>query len=223
MSARRIFGLSLGTRSTPGLLANDLSSHETDMYPSRPTRGGDPRHDAAQEITDDMHIKGNRILATLALGMAVVAMAPNAFSIAGEPAGNAGTIKIDGVQIDNLPDNDPHVGCEFEVDFYGYQADQVVTLTFETLPPTGRRLLVTKTKVLDGDGHAGGGSTSGWDGSKDVTLDGKFEPGDDWQPHQGYHVKLTVDAPGSKGADSKYKVFWVRGCSTNTDETSGNT
>ena len=34
------------------------------------------------------------------------------------------------------------------------------------------------------------------------------------EPHpiQGYHVKLTVNAPGSIGADTKYKVFWVTGC-----------
>jgi hypothetical protein len=28
---------------------------------------------------------------------------------------------------------------------------------------------------------------------------------------QGYHVKVTVDAPGSRGA-AKQKVFWVDGC-----------
>nr|MBA2599991.1 hypothetical protein [Actinomycetota bacterium] len=33
-------------------------------------------------------------------------------------------------------------------------------------------------------------------------------------PHakQGYHVKLTVNADGSQGADSKHKVFWVQSC-----------
>jgi hypothetical protein len=25
-------------------------------------------------------------------------------------------------------------------------------------------------------------------------------------------VKLTIDAEGSQGADSKHKVFWVSGC-----------
>ena len=32
-------------------------------------------------------------------------------------------------------------------------------------------------------------------------------------PQQGYHVKLKVYAPGSIGKDTKYKVFWVTGCS----------
>ena len=161
-----------------------------------------------------MHVKGNRVLATLALGVAVVAVAPNAFTIAGEPYGNAGTIKIDGEDWDNLPNNEPHVGCDFEVDFYGYERNQGVTLTFETLPPTGRREWDPWMTRLDGDdgndGHAGGGSTSGYDGSINVTLD--FKSNDDYQPHQGYHVKLTIDTPGGKGADTKHKVFWVSGC-----------
>jgi hypothetical protein len=28
------------------------------------------------------------------------------------------------------------------------------------------------------------------------------------------HVKLTINAEGSKGADVKHKVFWVSGCET---------
>ncbi len=33
-------------------------------------------------------------------------------------------------------------------------------------------------------------------------------------PQQGYHVKLTIHAPGSQGADTKHKVFWVEPCET---------
>jgi hypothetical protein len=36
---------------------------------------------------------------------------------AGGPPGNNGTVKIDGQPFDNHPDNQPHVGCDFEVDF----------------------------------------------------------------------------------------------------------
>jgi hypothetical protein len=32
------------------------------------------------------------------------------------------------------------------------------------------------------------------------------------QPQQGFHVKLTINAEGSQGADVKHKVFWVTGC-----------
>ena len=36
----------------------------------------------------------------------------------------------------------------------------------------------------------------------------------DGEPHpqQGYHVKLTIHTPGSIGADTKHKVFWVEPC-----------
>ena len=35
-------------------------------------------------------------------------------------------------------------------------------------------------------------------------------------PIQGWHIKLTVNADGSQGADVKHKVFWVTGCVTPT-------
>jgi hypothetical protein len=50
-------------------------------------------------------------LVTLASGLA--SAAPN-------PPGNNGTIKIDDTPFDDAPDNEPHVGCVFQVDFYGY-------------------------------------------------------------------------------------------------------
>src|SRR5919201_6690597 len=35
------------------------------------------------------------------------------------PPGNNGTIKIDRQPFDDLPNNEPHVGCVFPIDFYG--------------------------------------------------------------------------------------------------------
>ena len=37
-----------------------------------------------------------------------------------DPPGNNGTIKIDDVEFDDHPNNEPHVGCTFQVDFYGF-------------------------------------------------------------------------------------------------------
>ena len=54
---------------------------------------------------------------TLSMLLALVVAAPVA---AKNPAGNNGTVKIDGLEWDNHPDNEPHVGCTFEVDFYGF-------------------------------------------------------------------------------------------------------
>jgi hypothetical protein len=127
------------------------------------------------------------------------------------PAGNNGTIKVDREPFDDAPNNEPHVGCTFQVDFYGYdQGDLNATVTFTAHPPTGdEQVLLTDTVFIGEDDNSGGGSEAGLDASKTYTLDlTGIEP----HPNQGVHVKLTIHADGSQGADTKYKVFWVTGC-----------
>jgi hypothetical protein len=127
------------------------------------------------------------------------------------PPGNNGTIKLDDTPFDDAPNNEPHVGCVFQVDFYGYdQGDLDATVTFEAHPPTGPvQLLLTDTVFIGEDDNSGGGSQAGLDASETYTLD---FTGITPHPVQGFHVKLTVNAEGSQGADVKHKVFWVTGC-----------
>jgi hypothetical protein len=40
-------------------------------------------------------------------------------------------------------------------------------------------------------------------------------------PNQGFHVKLTINAEGSQGADVKHKVFWVTECIPSPTTTTG--
>ena len=55
------------------------------------------------------------------------------------PPGNNGTVKIDGTPFDDAPDNQPHVGCIFQVDFYGYdEGNLFADITFEAHPPPAR-------------------------------------------------------------------------------------
>ncbi|HET6622840.1 MAG TPA: hypothetical protein VFG56_02815, partial [Candidatus Saccharimonadales bacterium] len=130
------------------------------------------------------------------------------------PPGNNGTIKIDDEAFDDHPNNEPHVGCTFQVDFYGYdKGDYYADVNFELQSPTknGRTLEVTSGDLdpfIGEDDASGGGSEAGLDASETYTL--KFTGA----PHakQGYHVKLTINAPGSQGKDVKHKVFWVEGC-----------
>jgi hypothetical protein len=139
--------------------------------------------------------------------------APAAF--AANPPGNNGTIKIDDVAFDDLPNNEPHVGCTFQVDFYGFdEGDLDAAVTFKLHPPTGdREVLLTDTVFIGGDDNSGGGSEDGLDASETYKLDfSGIEP----QPKQGFHVKLTINAEGSQGADKKHKVFWVTPCETPT-------
>jgi hypothetical protein len=130
-----------------------------------------------------------------------------------DPPGNNGTVKIDGLEFDDHPDNEPHVGCVFQVDWYGFdEGDLFSDVTFESHPPTGPPVVLLTDRVfIGGDDNSGGGSASGLDASATYTLDfSGIEP----HPNQGWHVKLTVNNDGSQGADVKHKVFWVTGCET---------
>ena len=148
------------------------------------------------------------VLATAMLG-AIAGSTP-----AGAAPGNNGTVKIDGVDIlkqDNA--NEPHVGCDFSVEWYGFDANAISNVKFEAWAPTGSGTLLTDVVHLDGDDASGGGSVAGLDGVAFYQLD--FDPAlHYYHPQQGYHVKLTVNTTGSIGADTKYKVFWVQGCDT---------
>jgi hypothetical protein len=134
------------------------------------------------------------------------------------PPGNNGTVKIDGVPFDSAPDNEPHPGCIFQVDFYGYDlgANLEAEVTFSAQPPSGKKYitLLTDDHIFIGeDSNAGGGSEAGLDATRTYDLSSVltalFQ-----HPNQGYHVKLTVHADGSAGADTKYKVFWIPSCGT---------
>ena len=141
----------------------------------------------------------------------------------GGPAGNNGTIKVDGNAFDTHPNNEPHVDCLFQIDFYGFdQGDLWASLTFEAHPPTGGGMLLSDSVFIGEDSNAGGGSQNGHDASAgNQDHDGTrvydlssalaaYAP----HPNQGYHVRLTVQADGAQGARVKHKAFWVAPCAT---------
>jgi hypothetical protein len=133
--------------------------------------------------------------------------------------GNHGTIKINDRDVDQ-PGNDPHVGCVFQVDFYGFDAEVPVVMVFEAVPPTGDEVLHTESGVLDDDDASGGGSPAGLDGSFTIDLSAALAS---FEPHQmqGHHLKLTVtvDDGNTQGAQTKSKTFWVTDCGTTTTTT----
>jgi hypothetical protein len=155
--------------------------------------------------------------AGVATGAATVLGTGGAGAQSADPPGDNGTVKVDGTPFDDHPDNQPHVGCEFEVDFYGFdQGDLDATVTFEAVAPTAGGELLTDELPI-GEDPAGGGTDLDAHRAYDLTaaLDA-IAP----HPEQGWHVKLTVHAEGSQGADTKYKVFWVEGCEPNPPEPS---
>jgi hypothetical protein len=161
-----------------------------------------------------------RLATTVAIASAVaVAVAAPAF--AQDPPGNNGTVKIDDQPLDDIPNNDPHVGCEVRVDFYGFdEGDLNASVTFELQAPTAKdRTLTVVSGDLNpfiGEDAAGGGTDL--DASETYVLAFTGAP----HPQQGYHVKLTVHAEGSQGADTKHKVFWVESCPPEEPPGNGN-
>lgn len=155
-------------------------------------------------------------LTALTIGAATCAVAVATVggpAFAADPSGNNGTVKIDAQPFDTAPDNQPHVGCTFQVDFYGFdKGNYYATVTFEGQSPTGPGVRLLTNKVFIGQDAAGGGTDL--DAQQTYNLSSVLSRLGAPQLHQGYHVKLTVDAPGSQGADVKHKVFWVSRCAS---------
>jgi hypothetical protein len=138
----------------------------------------------------------------------------------GDPAGNNGTIKIDGLPFDDAPDNEPHPGCIFQLDFYGFDAGPLdADVSFEAIAPTAGGVVRTDVVPIGEDSHAGGGSEAGLDASRTYDLRSDLA-GITPHPKQGWHIKVTVHADGSQGADVKHKVFWVQDCGVSSTGTS---
>jgi hypothetical protein len=134
-----------------------------------------------------------------------------------DPAGNNGTVKITPhAEDDGIPQNTPHVSCVFDIEWYGFDegADVSSTVEFTMQAPTKDVVLsaTEPSQVFVGEDPAGGGND--FDGEASYTLAFAGAP----DPQQGYHVAVTVRTPGSHGADTKRKVFWVSPCDGGPEE-----
>lgn len=132
-------------------------------------------------------------------------------SRAQDPAGNNGTVKIDRTPFDNHPNNQPHTTCTFQVDFYGFDANVGnAAVIFEMQAPTNKGQTL---QVVSGDLTPNIGEDAA-SGGTDLDASETYKLAFTGTPHasQGFHVKLTVHAPGSQGNDTKHKVFWVQPC-----------
>ena len=158
--------------------------------------------------------RGLAVAATLTLvGLGATALPTAADAkVVGDPPGNNGTVKITPRgEDDGIPQNTPHVTCAFDIEWYGFDEgpDIVSTVTFAMQAPTKDVGLsgTDPSQVVVGEDPAGGAGTD-FDGEATYTLSFAGEP----DPQQGYHVEVTVHTPGSQGADTKHKVFWVTPC-----------
>jgi hypothetical protein len=144
--------------------------------------------------------------------------APMATGATADPPGNNGTVKIAEVgDLDRIPNNSPHPGCSFEVQWYGFDGGSAVvsTVSFTPQAPTSDVTISVDgpTQVPVGeDAASGAGTATGLDAVQTYTL--SFSGGA--PAKQGYHVRLTVATPRSLGNDTKTKVFWVAPCAPAT-------
>ena len=124
------------------------------------------------------------------------------------PPGNNGTVKVDASPFDSHPNNEPHVGCRFQIDFYGFDhGDLDASATLELWSPTGSGVVYDGSTAI-GEDDAGGGTDLDAEMTVDLALALAASAATP-HPIQGYHVRLTVHAEGSIGADVKHKMFWV--------------
>jgi hypothetical protein len=136
---------------------------------------------------------------------------------ASDPPGNNGTVKVAGKNVDTTPDNEPHPGCIFNVEFFGFDeglnlkatASFTVLLTSRADGPT-----FDFPEVWIGqDPASGAGTATGLDATRNYDLNDELAPYvDASNPNQGVHVRLTVHADGAQNADTKSKVFWAQDC-----------
>jgi hypothetical protein len=149
----------------------------------------------------------------LVVGSAICVLVGGAGSAlaGGNPPGNNGTVKVDGMPFESSQANEPHVGCVFAIDFFGFDEGAYSgTATFELQPPTGNGVLLVDSTFIGGDA-AGGGTDL--DGTLYEDLSGPIaDSGATAHPIQGLHIRLTVEAQGSIGAMTKHKTFWVTDC-----------
>ena len=129
------------------------------------------------------------------------------------PPGNNGTVQDPGGR---RPPRDPRQrsACRLQL------PDQVPGLRLrrrerQVGARRARRPLESSVDVLNGEvdiGEDAAGGANDVDAVVVVDLTDKLGGLGDPHPKQGFHLKLTVNAPGSIGADVKHKVFWVQGC-----------
>ena len=145
----------------------------------------------------------------LVVALAAIAVAA-ATALAADPKGANGTVKIDGKPFDTHPDNQPHVSCVFKVDFYGFDKGNFnAKVTFTIQPPSGKGRVIRRDTVFIGQDAAGGGRDLDAERTYDLNMDVFARE----RHKQGFHIKLTVEAPGVGGKiATKHKVFWAKDC-----------
>jgi hypothetical protein len=117
--------------------------------------------------------------------------------------GNNGTI-----QVVTGTNPDGSLDCEFNVEFYNFDAAQVTSqVEFSLQAPTEG----TSTDPIETDAVSFTGG-QGLDATASFDLSNALDDSGAVAKSGAYHVKVRTDSPYSNGAGAKYKVFWVSSC-----------
>ncbi|MEU8264540.1 LPXTG cell wall anchor domain-containing protein [Micromonospora sp. NPDC048999] len=130
------------------------------------------------------------------------------------PPGDNGTVKIDGMPFTDKVDNQPHVTCEFELEFFNFDEGQRANLTLWAQPPSATpkdKVVWSQQDVLISDDPASGAAND-HDAVIKLSANNLDLTGLKLHPKQGYHIKLDVKLVGGKSSDGKHKVFWLQPC-----------
>lgn len=190
-----------GKPAEAGKPASPGNSANTPATPGKPADAGKPASPGNSASTPAAGASADRTGSVNGTGRA------------GSPPGNNGTVKIAPLgEMDQIPNNTPHPGCSFQVEWYGFDegADVISTVSFAMHAPTRDVGLSVDgpRQVFVGGSPGRGAGNDGLDAVATYRLSFDGAP----HPKQGYHVKLTVSTPRSNGNDTKTKVFWVAPC-----------
>lgn len=157
-----------------------------------------------------------RAALTAAAATALLGLATPAWATGNphNPPGDNGTVKIDGVEFEDKVDNQPHVTCDFELEFFNFDKNQKANLTLWAQAPSATpkdKVVWSKKDVLISDDPAAGAEND-HDAVIKLSADDLDLSGLKLQPQQGYHIKLDVDLTDGRAFDDKHKVFWLQPC-----------
>jgi len=108
-------------------------------------------------------------------------------------AANPGTVKIDGVPWDDVQNNEPHPGCVFRLQFFGFPENTDVSYRFAVYPPTsntnGPGTLIEPPGEVDVTLPAPGLRKLNLNTGRIDLHDGLAAAGVSPHPIQGFHVQ----------------------------------
>lgn len=127
---------------------------------------------------------------------------------------NSGTIKVSAIGTPADPSNEPHPGCAFRVDLYGFRAAQY-DLTISLHAPTGSGELLSDSITVTEDAQG-----------NELNLTRTYDVAELLPASEDgrWHLRVELKKEGSPGNGAKTKMLWLEcpaGDAAAADDTAG--